>query len=423
MQISRLNRYQLQEFVSTNSSKVDEPQQLRAPVGYYLPSGTGLGLSNTVRATGNHLPAGHPDLLTGALSLADSLLSAQGLGDTYHNTLISPANLSDDQLRQYGERLMRAAVGNPDDSAVGMQSPAIVPYLLGGIPLTGVETLVDRILEVLEFFPDVEAGTFTASTKPLGFAPWQGHIHAPFERTDGNVSYRQNYLLFHLNPRSWVDSLLASGAYGATTCKRVERMKLDVCSWVQALLDPGAHHMTELAAQGRNPVDVFDRDYSIAVQRVFERPWRELDLTGGTSRVELADDIQCLLARGIIHRLASKTKMSAQTLVGIALLTGVSIAKFTEFAVYDCKRKGETFITADTIDQAIDIINMSAAGAVMKCESALREHSITLRYSSEVEQRFARRMTSPKKPLWSSTGHFYRLPGEKFKYKLERFNE
>lgn len=424
MQIQRLNSYQLEELMSTTSStKAVKPSKSRPVANFFVPDGAGLNYSS--RATGSHLPADHPDLVKGANILIDSLLAAQGHRVASGNTLISPASLSDKALSNYGHNLLKYAVADPESSVIGMQSPAIVPYLLGGIPLLGVETLVDRILEVMEFFPQMEKGTFAASTKLLGFAPWQTHAHVDLLEPvkDQKVSARQNYLLWDIRSGNWVDALLTQGAYGATMRKRMTALKPDACAWVQDLLNPSADHMTPLAAKGREPVQIFDRDFAVAVQRVYEKPWADLELTGDTSRTGITNDIQVLLARYIIIRQATKVRMSAQTLVGISLLTGISIAKFTEFAVYDCKRRGETFITAETIDQAIELINMSAAGAHMACERALIEHAMALRYSDMAQYARAQRLKSPKKPLWSANMAYYVMPEQKFKHKAENFNQ
>lgn len=422
MLIKKLTAKELVKLNVTECKKEIKPLKSLA---FFIPEG--YGLNNTVRATGNHLGPNHEDVKKSALILSSSLLAAQGRDQFEINTLISPAAYSQTTLRQYGERLMEAAVGDPESSPIHMQSPAVVPYLLGGVPLTTVERLIPELMEALEMFPEEEPPTFSSSTKLLGFAPWQSHVHVDFggRQTDRNVSHRQDFLLNEVRYGNWADRLLTEGAYNGTLRKRMTTLKADACEWVADLLDPRAGHMTDYAAQGRKKVDVTERDFAQAVQRVYERPWSELELTGGKTAASVTHDTQVLLARYIISRQAVVlAKMSAQTLVGISLLTGVPIAKFTEFAVYDLKRRGETFITADTIEKAIDILNMSAAGAVMGCESALREHAVVIRYEDGPAALRAKRLKSLKKPLWSADGTFYALDNKgKFKHKLENFNK
>lgn len=401
--------------------KVEKPAKPRSQANFFVPEG--YGLNSKLRAIGAHLPADHPDLAEGALILTDSLLAAQGLSTAQGNTLISPVILSDNELRKYGERLRSAATANPDDTPISMQSPAIVPYLLGGIPLTAVEKLVPRIMEAMEMFPEVEEGTYSTSIKPLGFAPGQSHAHTdwPGVQTDGNLSHRQDYLVNEVRFGNWVDTLLINGAYNGTMRKRMTALKAGALSWVQALLDPRQGHMTEFAGAHRSAIQVTERDFAMAVKRVYEQPWSELDLTGGYTIAEVTRDVEVLLARYIISKQSTTVKMSAQTLVGISLLTGVSVAKFTEFAVYDQVRRGETFITADSIDEALEMLGMSGE---VSCERAARDHAITLRYSDGPDRLRAKRLRSLKKPLWSSNGAFYKINNKgAFKHKMESFNK
>lgn len=418
MHIQVLTVSQLAEICQPQVEKQLKP---RSQANFFVPDG--YGLNSKLRAIGTHLPADHPDLCEGALILSTGLLAAQGIGQARGNTLISPATLSDSELRKYALRLAEAATAHPDDTPISMQSPAIVPYLLGGIPLTGVERLVQRVLEVMDLFPMQEDGTFAASTKDLGFAPSQSHDHTDWRgvQEDGNLSHRQDYLVNEVRFGSWVDTLLTHGAYNGTMRKRLTAMKPSACSWVQDLMDPEAGHMTEYAARGRVPIEVTNRDFSNAVKRVYLRPWSELELSGGITTAEMTRDVEVLLARYIIAKQATTVKMSAQTLAGISLLTGVSLAKFTEFAVYDQARRGETFITGDSIDQALDLLGMSGE---VRCERAAREHALTLRYSDGPDRLRAKRLRSLKKPLWSSNGAFYLLDRKgKLKHKMESFNK
>jgi len=411
--VSQVNALEVQTVV-----KEEKP---RVQAHFFVPDG--YGLNSKLRAVGSHLPADHPDLAKGALILSDSLLATQGMSTAQGNTLISPATLSDIELRKYGERLRDAATMNPDDTPLTMQSPAIVPYLLGGIPLTGVEKLVTRMLGVMEMFPEDEDGTFAASTKAVGFAPGQSHFHTDWRgaQTDNNLSHRQDYLVNEVRFGNWVDTLLMAGAYNGTMRKRMTGIKAGAVAWVQTLLDPRTGEMTEFAAQHRRSVQVTDRDFAMAVLRAYERPWSELDLTGGFTIAEVTRDTEVLLARYIIAKQATTIKMSAQTLAGISLLTGISMAKFTEFAVYDQARRGETFITGEAIDQALDLLGMSGE---VRCERSLREHAITLRYADGPDRLRAKRLRSLKKPLWSSNGAFYKLNNRGFfKHKMESFNK
>lgn len=417
----RIQKLTVSDLAALNEPEVEKQPKARQQANFFVPDG--YGLNSKLRAVGTHLPADHPDLAEAALILTDSLLGAQGLSTPRGNTLISPATLSDSELRKYGERLRYAATAGLDELPIGMQSPAVVPYLLGGIPLTGVERLVTRILEVMDLFPEVEDGTFAAAIKPLGFAPGQGHDHTDWHgvQTDNNLSHRQDYLVNEVRFGNWVETLLTNGAYNGTMRKRLTALKPSACAWVQELMDPKSGHMTPYAARGRSAIQVTNRDFANAVRLVYTQPWSNLDLNAGITTAEMTRDAEVLLARYLIAKQASTVKMSAQTLVGISLLTGISMAKFTEFAVYDQVRRGETFITGETIDQATDLLGMSGE---VGCERSLREHAITLRYADGPDRLRAKRLRSLTKPLWSSNGAFYVLDGKgKLKHKMESFNK
>lgn len=418
MHIERLTASELAEICQPQVEKQPRP---RSQANFFIPEG--YGLNSKLRAVGAHLPSDHPDLAEGALILSNSLLGAQGRGHIRGNTLISPMTLSDSELRKYGHRLAEAATASPDDIPISMQSPAIVPYLLGGIPLTAVEKLVSRMLEVMDMFPMQEQGTFAASIKALGFAPNQSHDHMdwPGVQEDRNLSHRQDYLVNEVRFGNWVETLLTNGAYNGTMRKRLTSMKAAAFSWVRALMDPGAGHMTDYAARGRMPIEVTNRDFANAIKRAYLRPWSELDLCAGITTAEMTRDVEVLVARYVIAKQAATVKMSAQTLAGISLLTGISLAKFTEFAVYDQVRRGETFITGESIDQALDMLGMSGE---VRCERAARDHAITLRYSDGPDRLRAKRLRSLKKPLWSSSGAFYLLDHKgRLKHKMESFNK
>lgn len=365
------------------------------------------------RILGGHLAPDGPDMEACSAVFASSLLNALTTKEPGTRILIGPARYSDRILQRYCSMLAKTAFGEPGQDLI---SPALVPYLLGGITTKAVEELAHRALEVMDFFPDpLTKFTLARALNGVGFGAQLPHDHYD-ERCDANyveppkkynhLSFRQEYLLNLPRTGSYAHILITKGAYDSSLRRTITGMKLEVMEETRRLLDPGAGEMTELAARQRRPVQVTDASFIRAVHRVFRKPWMELDLSGLQENALI--DIEILMARLIIHRLTYKTlksdKMSAETLVGISLLTGVSLANWTEFAVYDLRRRGDTFITPEAIEQAIHIVEVSPH---FTCEQQLRGAATEIRYQGAEKQRWARRLQSPTRPLWSSNGRFY----------------
>jgi len=363
--------------------------------------------------TGAHLDKDGPEMRAAANLFAGALLDAISSSSQPTRTLLGPAKYGDQVLEHYCSTLIRGALGKPGADVV---SPALVPYLLGGVPLKTLEELCHRATEVMEFFPEpLSRYTLANTLQVVGFGAHIPHIHHDecFDdsyveptRKYNHLSHRQEYILNLPRTGSYARILIDQGAYQCTLRRTLTSHKLEIMHTVERLLDPAGGEMTELAARKRKPLDVTPLMFTRAVRKVFEKPWSELDLIG--TQDGIFQDAEVLIARQIIHKLTRKAnqkeKMSATSLVGMSLLTGISMAAFVEFAVYDLRRRGETFITAEAIEEAIAMVEVSP---YFRCEGELRSALTEIRYHPLEKARWARRLRSPSRPLWSTKGDFY----------------
>jgi hypothetical protein len=377
----------------------------------YLPAGNE---SASHRVTGATIGADSDEMMHAAMTYAGSLLDALGLGSKPARILIGPARYGDKVLTAYCNVLIKAALG---ERGVDLVSPLLVSYLLGGIPISAVEELAHKAVDLMEFFPDpyVPNKQLARQLPILGFGAQFPHIHADecydasYEEPPkkyNHINFKQQYLLDLPASSSYARLLINQGAYPATLRRTLTAMKLEVMAEATRLMDPDGGEMTEFAARGRNDLVVDDVVFTRAVRRVFEKPWEDLDLKG--TNEDRLHDAEVVTARLIIQRLNHKVlktaKMSAVTFVGMSLLTGVSVANWAEFAVYDFRRRGETFITPEVIEEAIEMLQVSPH---FKCEQQLRGAATELRYNHLAKAKWARRLQSPRAPLWSSNGTFY----------------
>lgn len=377
----------------------------------YLPDGTATPHR---RVTGAHLDPDSPEMHRAAMTLASSLLHAVYEDGVPARILISPARYSDKVLANYCQSLAKRALGSP---GLDLVSPLLVPYLLGGMTYKGVEDLAHRAMEVMEFFPEpLGKPVMARALGTVGFGVGIPHIHSddrvdatyvePAKKRYNNLSHAQEYLLDLPAGNSYARLLLDKGAYDAALRPALTAMKLEVLEEVDRLLSPHGGEMTPFAASKRLLFTPTEQMFNRAVRRVFEKPWMDLDLIGDNDSRD--HDGEVLIARLIIQRLSHKVlkseKLSATTLVGMSLLTGVSVANWAKFAVLDLSRRGETFITEETVRQVIEIAGVSP---YFTCAGELEDAAMMLRYQDLNKAKWARRLQSPNRQLWSTRGTFY----------------
>ncbi|WP_443699611.1 hypothetical protein [Pseudomonas sp.] len=369
---------------------------------------------------------------------ANRLIAAQGRrGDEVKlgRFLIGPDQYTDDEMQDYLLTLAPHAVGELSACRINPPSPHIVPFLLGGLSLPEVERQAFRALEILDAYPAEQLPTLSEALAGVGFGARCFHTHQPEVEVGENLRIGAN-LNFLLNVPERFDLptyLLTQGAAGAQMARRFEKMKPKVMARVKELLTPGAakDSITQFMHDRLQPRALVDVDYSMGIRRVFEMPWSEMTLAATPDKVE--KDIEVIVGRVILNdlfgsgarRIRNLPKMTGQTLVGIAMLTGISIAKWTEFAVKDLRMRGESFLADSAIDDAIEIIESTELAAWFKCEDELRNDSAIIRFFDKEATIHAERLRNRKWPLWTA-GHnsYYMLSddetGATYSHKPER---
>lgn len=404
MELKALTPYQVAERTKPRSQakKAVVKRKRSNGLACYTPLGDEQA---SIRVTGSRLDPDSPEMTTAANHFASGLLDAMRKQGTARS-IIGPARYSDRVLGIYCNQMVKGALGAPQDfTTSGPVSPVLVPYLLGGITTKAVEDLCYRALEVMDFVPSpLEEYTLQKSLSNVGFGEGIRHEAVEIEtpKKYNHLSQRQDFLLNLPRGVSYARLLIKDGAYGESLHRRLMSWKDLIITETTHAFDPAAGEMTELAAVGRHPVVLTDNNYERAIRRVFEKKWMDLDLTGKAD--EVVADAEVVMARKIIQRLSYNDRMSAEALVGISLLTGISLACWAEFAVYDLKRRGETFITAETLDEVVYLVSSSPH---YKCDHELRGAATELRYANDGNRKWARRLQSPLRPLWSSKGTFY----------------
>lgn len=385
----------------------------------YVPAGEG---QSSRRVTGAHLEPDSPEMMSAAMVFASGLLEAtqQGVGMT--RSLIGPARYGDKVLAHYCSHLIKGALGKPNPALRHPVSPVLVPYLLGGCTWTQIENAGQRAMELMDFFGDPNGVPMLhRAISNVGFGEHVRHRHydtvikydadnvaypAEVEKKHSHLSYRQDYLLNLPRDSGYAVLLVNNGAYDEGLRRLLASWKPEIIAEAERELDPAGGEMSEIAGAERCWVKATDYDFQQAVTAVFERPWDQLDLKAGGQENATAD-MQVLLARKIIHRLSYNDKATAEHLIGMSLLTGISVANWVNFAIEDRERRGETFITGDEVERIIDLVQAHPAYG---CDDELRAALLQFRYEPErmeAKRRFARRLQSARNPLWSTNGLYY----------------
>lgn len=390
-------------------------------LGCYVPGGEGQA---SRRVTGVHLDPDGPEMEAALYHFATGLIEAvqQGAGTT--RSLVGPLRASDRLLAKYCQLLIKSGLGVPTNMLDSPVSPAIVPYLLGGITWASVEQLCYRALEVMDFMHEpLKKPTLSKAMSVIGFGAHIRHEHTDqliryghdnkvelldIEKRHNHLSHRQDYLLNLPRDKGFAKHLIESGAYGDALRRQLAALKPTLIAEVELLLNPQGGEMSERAGEGRHPVVIPPLAFERAVRRVFEQDWDQLDLVCGTQDTRLLD-AEVLLARKIIQKLAYNDRMTAEVLVGMSLLTGISIVNWVRYAIVDRGRRGETFITVEEVDRAIEMAEIQFG---FSCEAELDEARRELLFTTEAmaaKKKWARRLQSPVNPLWSTNGLYYQV--------------
>lgn len=395
----------------------------------YVPAGDGQA---SRRVTGVHLDPDGEDMAGSLTLFAGSLLDAIQRGGSKVRTLVGPLRASDRLLENYCRTLLKSALGKPSRAVEAPVSPCIVPYLLGGITWASVEQLCYRALEVMDFAPEpMPPTTLNKAMSVVGFGPRMQHEHVDTVISYGldnklelkakgkrhaHLSQRQDFLLSLPEDKGFANYIIRNGAYEDTLRRQISSMKPEIMQEVERLLDPHGGEMSKWMLDNvvpvRQAVKPLDISYTYAVERVFNKDWDQLDLLcGGPGTGQV--DAEVLMARQIIKRLAYNDRIKAEVLIGMSLLTGVSIMNWLAYAQEDLQRRGETFIELAEVERALEMLEGYPG---FECIEEFERLIIDWRYPSELvgherqrKLKWARRLQSGVNPLWSTNGLYYQI--------------
>lgn len=395
----------------------------------FVPAGEGQA---SRRVTGVHLdPDGEE--MAGSLTLfAGSLLDAIQRGTGRVRSLVGPLRASDRLLENYCRTLLKSALGKPSRAVDAPVSPSVVPYLLGGVTWASVEQLCYRALSVMDFDHEpMGAPSLNRAMSVIGFGPRMSHRHKdevinygldnkvelkPKEKRHAHLSQRQDFLLSLPEDDGFALYILENGAYEDSLRRQISGMKDEIMLEVERLLDPESGEMEKWMLDNvvprREAVKPLDVSYRYAVERVFKRDWDQLDLQcGGPGTGQ--GDAEILMARQIIKRLAYNDRIKAEVLIGMSLLTGVSVMNWLNYAAEDLQRRGETFIELAEVERALEMLEPYPG---FDCIEEFERLIIDWRYPSErvanermIKRKWARRLQSLVNPLWSTNGLYYQV--------------
>lgn len=384
----------------------------------YVPAGDGQA---SRRVTGVHLDPDGEDMAGSLAIFAGNLLDAVQRSTGRVRSLVGPLRASDRLLERYCRTLLKSALGKPSPVVEVPVSPCVVPYLLGGITWASVEQLCYRALTVMDFDHEpMGAPSLNKAMSVVGFGPGMAHRHKddvpPKDKQQAHLSQRQDYLLGLPEDEGFAQYVLENGAYQDNLSRQIHAMKPEIMQEVERLLDPQGGEMSKWMLDNvepvRQPVKPLDVSYRYAVERVFKKDWDKLDLVcGGPGTGQ--DDATVLMARQIIKRLAYNDRIKAEALIGMSLLTGVSVMNWLNYAAEDLQRRGETFIELEEVERAFEMLEPYPG---FDCAEEFERLMIDWRYPGErvanerlIKRKWARRLQSLVNPLWSTNGLYYQV--------------
>lgn len=333
--------------------------------------------------------------------------------------LLTPDTFNDDQLADYLLTLAASAVADPATQPSDPISPLLIPHLLRGVSTSQLDELVTRSLTLLDAYPVPEPCQFNEATAFVGFGPHVSHNVRPNPLDPIYPKLNQFQTNWRLTPTGEdpLDLLLLYGAPAAQSAKKVDKIRADVLKQANALLTPGAtaDSISQFMHTKVGMREATYHDYMRAVDRVFRGNWDELMIKA--TRESLTQDIEVVCARLIIVTLLRRSNalqrtpatLSAQWLVGMSMLSGVSLAKLAEFAKLDMQRRGECFTTPEALTQALAIVDATELGAWNRCEQYVFSVVQSLKYADPLKAAVAKRLRKSRNPLWTNDAQSYHL--------------
>lgn len=408
-----------------------------------------------------------------ALAMSDSLIKAQDktppaprgklaepLADPFfsgelkragHRSLFAPDELARDQLHAYLYRLAPFALAPKRTFDKPAPSPLLVPYLLGGMTYSQIEKLCWEALEHFQVeTSDSNPENLAECLTLTGFGAACPHqqidnwkvdfLNKQLTETDdeykerlsktpkhsfthtnkGTISVKQTWLKNLPAEYGFAEYLLGgAGAYGPTLTGRLIKAKVAAVSRTALAFSTASPEMTEPARQfviNGNPAEyaaqtkITDELVQRAINRVYRKPWADLDLWAMPGYV--GEDVEVALARALISAMCTGSRacsgwplMSPECALGIALVTGVPLGSWLQFALDEYRRRGETYISAQTVDSIIDMLECSELSIYLTAE--LRKELEQFRWEFQQQElvsspAFAEVLRKGKTLLWST---------------------
>ena len=362
-------------------------------------------------------------------------------------SLFGPDVLPAKAFKQYLNRLAKSALRASDSSPFPAEacSPRAIALILGGMSLYEVEVACEAALEALEFEDQEVNPTLSEAMALVGYNPKLPHLHhdgfvdttlhmrpgegadeyqarmtrlrKPYPYVQKQYSARRQWLAASTQG-PFVEYLQHNTGFYADLHPRLRNLKVGVMLDAWAALRPDSEliqpksqeRIREFLAVGSWTEQVVPKNehFAAAVRMVYEGDWDDIRLTGDPTR-----DVEPVMARLIIAHLCKKgslrgrapVQINARCLIGMSLLTGIPTGKFVQFALADQKRRGETFMSQDTVQQVIDLVDTS--GVYHLAQEAWMEEMADLAKDLHHEQDGikalkAQKLRAMKYPLFSA---------------------
>lgn len=209
---------------------------------------------------------------------------------------------------------------------------------------------------------DHEPTPLAGALSLVGYGELQDAALPPFHRLPERVkrsgySARQSLILDLAGADGvlpFSHAILRSTLYEDDLAKRLQDVRPQVTEKLQQLIEhiePKAPGVVELIEEGAIP-------YEAAAERVVRGDWRfDLGvLDEGRSVADPDDDLLAITCRLIVASGTPHQFVSAETLLALAVLTGVSPAAYVRYAELDLARRGVTYLGAGTVSRLIALV-------------------------------------------------------------------
>jgi len=177
-----------------------------------------------------------------------------------------------------------------------------------------------------------------------------------------------------------------TAAYLATVCDGVEPFSVGILRHTLFEIDMiprllGGKEMIEAKCRelyqrlGAYLDEDFSRAYTTVLDRVMREEWHVEEF----DPEDPEPDFEQVLERLIIWQWHDNRCLQAGLFMGLSLLTGISPASLTAYAVSDARRRGYTYIDVAEVDKLAELVeNASFSAGAGRCAKEIRGHAAEL---------------------------------------------